>query len=203
MEYSNSLLKHFERLAETMDVRNTGPDPSGQDRESKVVPCVGELLMETPNLVFNFHPENHNTHAPGQRSFKQLITAWERAENGIEGDKHTYPEVLQLNEWASCTLRCTRRVCSEGEAVELKCEAYPFGKRKSRMHEVRTSPRYGRGNTLTLVRFLCTSSGTTTITRRVTQKVNLEQSFLESPTMEGTVSGVPAAEIPWRHRTTI
>jgi hypothetical protein len=87
IEYSKSFLKHFERLAETMDVRNTEPDLSGQDREPKVVPCVGELLMENPNLVFNFQPENHNAYAPGQRSFNQLITAWERAENGIEGDK--------------------------------------------------------------------------------------------------------------------
>jgi hypothetical protein len=96
-----------------------------------------KALNGESGLGLQLSPENHNAYAPKQRSFNELVSAWERAENGIEGDRYTYPEVLRLDEWASCTLRCTCRACSEGEAVELKCEAYQFGARKGLMHEVR------------------------------------------------------------------
>jgi hypothetical protein len=48
-----------------------------------------KALNGESGLGLQLSPENHNAYAPKQRSFNELVSAWERAENGIGGDRYT------------------------------------------------------------------------------------------------------------------
>ena len=106
--------------------------PSPHSDPAVSLHCVKHFFASNTleNDSYCFMPSDHKVSDFGRPSFKQFQEHWAREGRKSGKGDDRFPEVRKRNAsdpFSRCTLQCVCGPCSQGEAKELRCEAYNFG----------------------------------------------------------------------------